>query len=201
MLDKDIRWIGKFGIERETLRVDANGRLAQTKHIFTEDAISRDFCENQVELITPVCDSIEGTLESLKGLSQKVTKKLAENGEYLWLSSNPPYIEGEDEIPIARFDPVHSGKQQYRFNLEQRYGKKLMLYSGVHFNLSFCDAFIGNDKNAFYLKLLKYALKYSWLVTMLTAASPVYDASFDENGAKGSKFTGGASMRNGERGY
>ena len=40
---------GKFGLERETLRVDINGRLAQTPHPFTEDGnITRDFCENLV---------------------------------------------------------------------------------------------------------------------------------------------------------
>ena len=42
---------GKFGIERETLRVNSFGRLAQTPHPFGNDPhITRDFCENQIEL-------------------------------------------------------------------------------------------------------------------------------------------------------
>ena len=37
---------GKFGIERETLRIDSHGRLAQTPHPFGNDEhITRDFCE------------------------------------------------------------------------------------------------------------------------------------------------------------
>ena len=50
-------YAGKFGIERETLRVDSQGKLAQTPHPFGSDEhITRDFCENQIELITPVCN-------------------------------------------------------------------------------------------------------------------------------------------------
>ena len=51
---------GCFGIERETLRVDSNGRLAQTPHPFGDDeSLTRDFCENQTEIVTPVCSSID----------------------------------------------------------------------------------------------------------------------------------------------
>ena len=70
---------GSFGIERETLRVDRNGRLAQTKHPFTDKAITRDFCENQIELVTPVSDSIKGALSQLERLDRTVRETLAEN--------------------------------------------------------------------------------------------------------------------------
>ena len=62
---------GKFGIERETLRVDAHGRLAQTPHPFGNDEnITRDFCENQIELVTPVCHSVEEAVEALSELDK-----------------------------------------------------------------------------------------------------------------------------------
>ena len=45
----------EFGIERESLRVTSDGRLAQTEHPFVGDPhIDRDFCENQVEMIGDV---------------------------------------------------------------------------------------------------------------------------------------------------
>ena len=48
----------EFGIERESLRVNADGTLAQTPHPFVGNAhIDRDFCENQVEIIGSVFDS------------------------------------------------------------------------------------------------------------------------------------------------
>ena len=60
---------GKFGIERETLRLDSFGRLAQTPHPFGEDPhITRDFCENQIELVTPVCNSIDEAVDALAEL-------------------------------------------------------------------------------------------------------------------------------------
>ena len=73
---------GSFGIERETLRVTQHGRLAQTPHPFGNDPhITRDFCENQIELVTPVCGSIEEALETLGDLDSRVREVLAQKGE------------------------------------------------------------------------------------------------------------------------
>ena len=68
---------GSFGLERETLRVDRKGRLSQIAHPFGDDAhISRDFCENQVEIITPPTDSPHNAVESLHALHRKAAAKL-----------------------------------------------------------------------------------------------------------------------------
>ena len=38
----------EFGIERESLRINIDGRLAQSPHPFQDNKnIDRDFCENQ----------------------------------------------------------------------------------------------------------------------------------------------------------
>ena len=203
---------GKFGIERETLRLDSFGRLAQTPHPFGEDPhITRDFCENQIELVTPPCASIEEALAALGELDTRVRNVLAAHGEHIWLYSNPPHIESEDEIPIAAFHGEHSSKRLYREYLEQKYGKKLMLFSGIHFNFSFSEACLHeqNTKNedfrsfrdALYLRLYKQLMRHSWLLVMLTAASPYYDASLDKSGATGIIKSKYSSMRNSERGY
>ena len=201
---------GSFGIERETLRVNRNGRLAQTKHPFTDSAITRDFCENQIELITPVSDSIKGALSQLERLDRTVRETLAQNGESLWMYSNPPYISSEDEIPVAQFEGNDSAKTEYRKLLQKRYGKRLMLFSGVHFNFSFSDEYLHSIcdsedfktfKNDFYLRLYKQACMHSWLIVLLTASSPVYDRSLDLDGENGGVRSEYSSLRSSCRGY
>lgn len=205
---------GQFGLERETLRVDENGRLAQTPHPFDDEHLSRDFCENQLEIITPVCESIGQMMHSLQQLDEKARNILAAQKESLWLYSNPPHIDCEAEIPIAHFEGSLSEKLDYRLHLERRYGKRIMLYSGIHFNFSFSEAFLRelfekthetssytDFRNGLYLRLLKQVSRCSWLLVLLTAASPVYDLSLDGDGKGGIGVDGYASMRSGERGY
>lgn len=203
---------GKFGLERETLRIDGNGRLAQTLHPFDDENLSRDFCENQLEIITPVCNNISEVMTALEALDTKARTVLEKNGEALWLYSNPPHIENEAEIPIAQYDGVLSAKHDYRISLARRYGKRMMLYSGIHFNFSFSEDYLKSlhtsqeqtyeeFKNAAYFRLLKQVSRYSWLMVLLTAASPMYDLSFDEDGARGASFSGFASMRSSRKGY
>ena len=202
---------GSFGLERETLRVDRDGKLAQTPHPFGDsEEITRDFCENQIELVTPVCSSIDGLMSELRRLDSKVREELDKNGERVWLYSNPPHIENENDIPVANFLGEHSGKRRYRDQLERRYGKRLMLFSVIHFNFSFDDEYLRSIcddedfesfKNRFYLRLYKQLSVHSWLVLLLTAASPIYDRSLDEDGAFGEVKSRYASMRSSERGY
>ena len=203
---------GKFGIERETLRVDGHGKLAQTPHPFGNDEnITRDFCENQIEIVTPVCGSIGEALESLAFFDRKVRETLTKSGESIWLYSNPPHIDSEDEIPVADFTGSHSSKKSYRKFLEQKYGKRLMLFSGIHFNFSFADEFLRelntenedfvDFKNKIYLKLYKQLMVHSWLLVLLTASSPYYDESLDKIGKRGIIIGEYSSLRNSRRGY
>lgn len=203
---------GGFGLERETLRVTERGRLAQTPHPFGNNRnFERDFCENQLEIITPVCESVDEAIDELGRLSSYAQRVLEQKGEYLWMNSNPPHIETEDEIPVARYRGEKQYKREYRLNLQRRYGKRLMLYSGIHFNYSISDDFLksiydGADdfqafKNRLYLRLFKYTNMYSWLLVLLTAASPVYDLSFDRDNLSGTGFDGYSSRRNSDNGY
>ncbi len=79
-----------------------------------------------------------------------------------------------------------------------------MLYSGIHFNFSFSEEYLKSfdtDKNTLYFHLLKQVIRYSWLIVLLTAASPMYDLSFDGDGKNGTSFSGFVSMRNSRRDY
>ena len=205
---------GRFGLERETLRVDSAGRLAQTPHPFTSPHLTRDFCENQLEIVTPVCDSIPEALDALAILDRSARETLSQMGETLWMHSNPPHIESEAEIPIADFSGADAAKRSYRDHLAQRYGKRLMLFCGIHFNISFDEDYIHglhvqsgsrcpcqDFRTAFYFRLLKQIVRYSWLPLLVSAASAEYDASLDGDGLSGRVLSPWRSVRSGERGY
>ena len=198
----------EFGIERESLRVTSDGKLAQTEHPFVGNPhIDRDFCENQVEMIGDVFNTPEALNRQLGELLDKVDAELIKNNELLWAFSNPPRFESEDDIPVAQFHGSLRGKSEYRHYLAQKYGKKKMLFSGIHLNLSFTEqllktAFLyGNHpdfaefKNSLYLRLAKRLTQYAWLAVYLTAASPVADSSL------GIESNAYSSIRCSEHGY
>lgn len=191
---KKIMLEGNFGLEKESLRVTEGGFLSHTRHPFGEDPhMERDFCENQTELITDVTGSVEEAWEQLAFLHKKAVRillNLKTGPEYLWPFSNPPYVRGEDDIPIAAYQESLKGKELYREYLAGKYGKKKMLFSGIHFNFSFSDPFLEAayrksgmaDRREYtdriYLELAKKVTRYSWLIVYLTAASPVMDGSY-----------------------
>ena len=78
---------GHFGLEKENLRVDEEGFLVHTSHPFPgNEHIVRDFCENQVEVNTPVMDSLEAAVACLKQYEEDVknTLQTLPAKEYLW---------------------------------------------------------------------------------------------------------------------
>lgn len=210
---------GGFGLERESLRVNSEGRLAQTSHPFLDNPnIDRDFCENQVEIVTPIASSIDEVYEMIGKYHNEVVtslKELESGEEYLWPFSNPPYMESEEEIPIAQFTGQLEERTSYRNYLCDRYGKVKMTFSGIHFNYSYPDTFlrealkasgegvdITNFKNRLYLNLANRLTAYSWLIVMLTSASPVNDKSFWELSREKICFDDTyASIRSSEDGY
>lgn len=209
-LNNEYMFDGGFGLERETLRVTSEAIMSQMPHPFDDEHLDRDFCENQLELITPVCKSIDELFTSLEGLDKYAKEELKKINEYLWMYSNPPFFSAEEDIPIAKFSEDMAAKEVYRENLERRYGKRIMLYSGIHYNFSFSDKFLKSScdcddfedfKNKLYFRMSKQVCRYSWLPVLLTASSPVYDVSLDGDKNGGDGFDGCASRRNSVKGY
>lgn len=208
---------GAFGIEMESLRVVGDGMLSQTAHPFPGDAhIVRDFSENQTEINTGVNESIEAAIEELKGHTRRIQEKLKAlpEPELLWPFSNPPYIGGEKDVPIAQFDGKDAHKTAYREYLSDKYGRYKMTFSGSHVNFSFSEDLLRADfalqsepdfmkyKNKLYLELAQKIAVYGWILVAVTAASPIVDSSFMEKGVYGkSVFTGLSSVRCSELGY
>ena len=207
-----------IGLEKESLRVDSQGRMARTRHPFSEDDphITRDFCENQTEVNTSVCSSAEEAVAEVARHTATIQRALAQlpEREYLWPFSNPPYIEDEDDIPVAVFEGARASKTTYRERLADNYGKYKMAFSGIHFNFSFGEELLRADfresgesdfqeyKNRLYLELAEKAIAYGWVITAVTAASPLMDASFFTRGRKDEDaFVGMGSVRCSELGY
>jgi glutamate--cysteine ligase len=212
-----------IGLEKENVRVWDDGHMATTPHPFGNKSkhpfIITDYSESQVEIGTEVCDNPDMVYDQLENLHDIVTTTVAvENGrrEFLWPISNPPLFGSEADIPVAKYDEVNQEKERYREYLGRKYGKKIMLYSGIHYNFSFSDGLIrrvkqligfdGPDKyikSNIYMKMAKNCYLYSWFPVYMTAASPIFHESFLDAGEPvgGGRFLGYASMRNSKYGY
>lgn len=212
---KKLIFHGNFGLEKESLRITEKGNLSHTSHPFPEhEHIVRDFCENQTEINTSIFSTPEEVIDSLYEYTCFIQKKLAGMNEYLWPFSNPPYIVNEEDIPVALFSGGKASKTEYRNYLSDRYGRYKMTFSGIHVNFSFSDELLQADfalsacndfqeyKDRVYLFLAERVAAYSWILTAVTAASPILDSSFVEKGLFGKDaFNGMASTRCSELGY
>lgn len=204
----------EYGIEKESLRVTPDGRPAQTLHPFVQNNIDRDFCENQVEMISSVHYDTASLFGELEELHRIVYDKLRGMDELLWPFSNPSVVLSEDEVPVARFEGALKEREIYRNYLARKYGKAKMLYSGIHFNFSFsedllraafkrsCESDFRSFKDSVYVELARKLLRYTWLIVYLTAASPLVDESFLRlNGLPADGRYRYASMRCSDVGY
>lgn len=210
-------FLGNFGLEKESLRITPDGHMAHTLHPFPgHKHIVRDFCENQTEINTPVLHTPEEAVESLYAYTKEIQKGLVQlpEPELLWPFSNPPYIINEDDVPVAQFTGGKSSKTSYREYLSDRYGRYKMAFCGIHVNFSFAEELLWADfeltgetdfaeyKNRVYLDLAERAAAYGWILTAVTAASPLLDSSYVEKGRfGGNAFIGMSSTRCSELGY
>ena len=181
-----------FGIERESLRVDRQGKLAHTPHPSCLGArsfhpyIQTDFCEFQMELITPVAKSTTEARRFLGAITDVAGRSISKD-ELLWPLSMPPRINAQ-EIQIAQLE--NEFERYYRNYLAEKYGTKLQAISGIHYNME-----LGKDlvealfqesdqidiiafKNALYLKLAQNYLRYRWVITYLFGAAPIAEQGF-----------------------
>lgn len=195
------QWTGfRKGVEKEGLRVDRNGFIAQTPHpealgsTLTHPRITTDYSEALLELITPVCDSTQGMMASLRDIHRFVQHNLGD--EVFWAPSMPCELDGDESIPIAEYGTSNIGrlKHVYRQGLAVRYGRMMQSIAGAHYNLSLPDSFwtlwqqaLGNQqslrdfKSDQYFWLIRNFRRRSWLLMLLFGASPALDASFVAN--------------------
>lgn len=190
------------GIEKESLRVDANGRLAQTPHAsilgsaLTHPSITTDYSESLLEFITPVSTEIEGVLNELDSVHRFVYGVLPD--ENLWTSSMPCVLGADADIPVAQYGSSNTGRMKtvYRLGLGHRYGRRMQTIAGIHYNFSLPDEFWphyfkhvlkidaapGPELQAHitqaYFGVIRNFRRYAWLLIYLFGASPALCKSF-----------------------
>lgn len=187
----------RYGIEKESQRVDLLGNLAKTDHsksISIRDEhpyIQRDFSETQMELITPVTETLKELFDYLAANHDVAYRSMGEH-EMLWPLSMPPQLPEKDEdIVIAKLKSVEHVR--YRQALSNSYGRRKQMICGVHFNFEFGDELIQalfnvqseikdyrQFKEEMYLKVTRNYLHYRWLVTYFYGASPSSEKNFFE---------------------
>ena len=184
------------GLEKESLRVDRDGVLAQTPHIpalgsaLTHPLITTDYSEALLEFITPVSTDIDATLDQLDATHRFVYTTLPD--ENLWTSSMPCLLDGDAEIPVARYGTSNIGQMKtiYRVGLGYRYGRRMQTISGIHYNFSLPEALWphyfskadGAEMRAHvtdaYFGLIRNFRRHVWLLIYLFGASPALSKSF-----------------------
>lgn len=186
------------GIEKESLRISADGALARTPHpptlgsALTHPTITTDYSEALIELITPVSTSIDGLFDSLDRIHRFTYAQLGE--ERLWTESMPCLLPAADvDIPIAWYGTSNVGmlKHVYRRGLAIRYGKAMQCIAGIHYNFSLppqlwatLQDHAGDNRSAQdyqserYVALIRNFRRYAWLLMYLFGASPAVCASF-----------------------
>src|SRR5690625_846948 len=189
---------GQWGIERETHRMNSDGTIALTPQpdAFIDPKIQKyitvDFGENQLEFITKPYEELDSLFDELDCIHKYAYQHI--NGELMWPFSMPPRLPEEEIIPLAEFPYLEDGleKEVYRRGLAVRYGKKLQMISGIHYNYSLDDQLIDllhqefapeqsrqSFVNQLYLKIGRNMLRYRWLLVYLYGAAPVIDSSYD----------------------
>ncbi len=188
----------EHGIEKETLRVHLNGKLATSPHpkLFGSPAfnplITLDFCEAQLELVTSYYNSLNLTYASMNNMMAFIYAHL--DKELLWPYSAPCKLPDSNAIPIADFGFSEKGVQKrlYREGLKNRYGAKMQTVSGLHYNFSFQRSFweqyfdYHQDKkmhlNQFisekYFHIMRNYFRMGWLISYLFGASPAVDGTY-----------------------
>jgi len=186
------------GIEKESLRVDAEGHLAMTPHpaglgaALTHSSITTDYSEALIELITATHAGHESLLGELRDIHRFVYSEL--DREMLWNQSMPCGLPPEKDIPIAWFGSSNIGmlKHVYRRGLAYRYGKAMQCIAGIHYNFSFAEDFwplladpgepagmsSKDRQSAKYVALIRNFNRYSWLLMYLFGASPALSVDF-----------------------
>jgi len=185
------------GIEREALRVLAEGKLSEKPHYaslgsaLTHPQITTDYAETLLEFITPVSESPEQAVAQLQDIQKYTLSQI--DGELLWPMSMPCFVDDDDKIPLAQYGSSNIGKMKtvYRQGLKNRYGSMMQVISGIHFNFSFSRQFWltlqeieqNNDElddfiSAQYFSVLRNYKRFCWLIPYLYGSSPAICPSF-----------------------
>jgi len=193
----DLLYGGLKGIEKESLRIAADGSLSMLDHppglgsALTNRYITTDFSEALLEFVTPAFETTWEALHFVCDIHQFTYSQLGD--EMLWPASMPCWVPEDKQIPLARYGSSNVGRMKtiYRRGLGYRYSRQMQTIAGVHFNYSVPQKFwesyqdlIGDDssvddfRSEQYLGLIRNFKRMGWLVLYLFGASPALCKSF-----------------------
>lgn len=216
------------GIEKESLRIQPNGQIAQTPHplglgsALTHAQITTDYSEALLEFITDVHTNAASCLQELSDIHAFVYSQL--DNEKLWTASMPCILPEDNLIPIARYGTsnVAKMKEAYRSGLGLRYGRLMQTIAGIHYNFSLPDKLwqslmsledaksqLCAFKTDRYFSMIRNFRRIVWLPVYLFGASPAVCSTFLQGrrhrlqplgqGTLGAPL--GTSLRMGDLGY
>jgi glutamate--cysteine ligase len=188
---------GLKGIEKESLRISADGKLSQRPHpvglgsALTNRFITTDFSESLLEFVTPAYATTWEALRCVCDIHQFTYAQLDE--EMLWAASMPCLMPTNGGIPLARYGSSNVGRMKtiYRRGLGHRYGRQMQTIAGIHFNYSLPNKFwapykdiVGDQRSTrefqseHYLGMVRNVHRFGWLMLYLFGASPAICKSF-----------------------
>ena len=194
---------GLVGLEKESLRIDPAGSIAQTPHpralgsALTHPYITTDYSEALLEFITPPADDAAQALDFMERIHRFTYSQLGD--ESLWAASMPCVVNGDASVRIAEYGQSNQGqfKHIYRRGLGHRYGRVMQVIAGIHFNYSPQPSFwpgwqdVLQDSqesqdfiSASYFGLIRNVQRYGWLLLYLFGASPALCKSFTQGQAR-----------------
>jgi glutamate--cysteine ligase len=198
------------GIEKESLRVVTDGKLALSPHpaalgsALTHPQITTDFSESQVELVTGAHADVQACLDELTQIHQFVYPAIGD--EMLWVASMPCRLPADHAIPIGRYGTSNVGtaKSVYRTGLGHRYGRRMQTISGIHYNWSMPG--VSTEQ---YFALIRNFRRHSFLLLTLFGASPAVCSCFVDDrphtlqplGSDSQYLPHATSLRMGRLGY
>jgi len=169
------------GLEKESLRVQPDGRLADTPHpaglgsALTHPHITTDFSESQLELITGVHGRVQDCMDELRHIQQFAFESMG--SDVLWVSSMPGKLPPDEAIPLGHYGSSHIGRTKtvYRSGLGYRYGRRMQTISGIHYNWSMPGLDSGD-----YFALIRNFRRQAFVLLYLFGASPAVGSAFVE---------------------
>lgn len=196
--DEELLQGGLKGVEKESLRICADGSVALTDHPrawgspLTHPHITTDYSEALTELVTPAFTDIGEVSSFLTSLHQFLFENMLPD-ELLWAASMPCAVGDDNAIPIAKYGSSNIGRMKhvYRVGLDYRYGRRMQAIAGVHFNYSAPLALWNvlqeeeDDAGSLrdfidekYFGLIRNFQRTGWLVPFLFGNSPAVCKSF-----------------------
>ncbi|MAT52099.1 MAG: glutamate--cysteine ligase [Porticoccaceae bacterium] len=187
----------KRGLEKESLRVTADGSLATTPHpnalgsALTHPWITTDYSEALLEMITPPVTNVDELLATLERTHQFIYQTIGD--EMLWVHSMPCSIARDEDVPIADYGTSNIGRMKkiYREGLGHRYGRVMQTIAGIHYNWSVPEECLSllqtasGDAGSFhgyktqrYFDLIRNFRRRTWLLLYLFGAAPAVCRSY-----------------------